>query len=104
MKTAKKGDYVQIKLVVLNAEERKPGLPEDTAKTPYLALVMGFLENEEASVGDSVTIRTPADRRMEGELSAINPPLGSTFGSPVPELLHIGAELQAMLAEIDKEA
>jgi hypothetical protein len=104
MKTAKKGDYVQIKLVVLDADARKPGLPEDTAKTPYLALVMGFLEDGEASVGDPVTIRTPADRRMEGELYAVNPPLGSTFGSPVPELLHIGAELRALLAQIDGEA
>lgn len=104
METAKKGDYVQIMFVVLDANERKPGLPEDTAKTPYLALVTGSLKDEKAAIGDKVTISTPVGRLMEGKLHAINPPLGSTFGRPVPELLSIGDELQAILAKIEKEA
>lgn len=103
MKSAKRNDYVQIKVIVLNVEERKPGLPDDTAKLPYIALIKGFLVDENAVVGEMVTIVSPIGRILKGELFAVNPSYGYDFGAPVPELLPIGPELHAILSQYDAE-
>ncbi len=97
MSSAKKNDYVQIKYTILNAADRKKGLPEDTAKQPYMALVKGFLVNDSAETGETVKIITPIGRMMEGELYAVNPAFGYDFGRPVPELMGVGPELHAIL-------
>ena len=97
MKNAKKNDYIQIKIVLLNPEDRKSGLPEDTATKPLIAFVKGYLVQDEAEIGQTVTIKTPIGREMEGELIAVNPAYGYDYGAPVPELLSIGAELHAIL-------
>ena len=98
---AKKNDYVQIKKVLLDPEDRKTGLPEDTAGKPLVALVKGYLVQNEAEIGRTVTIRTPIGRDMEGELVALNPSYGYDYGAPIPELLPIGAELRAILDSYD---
>ncbi|MEA4853047.1 MAG: 2-amino-4-oxopentanoate thiolase subunit OrtA [Christensenella sp.] len=103
MESAKKNDYVQIKFVVLDVEERKPGLPEDTAKLPYMALIQGFLEDDCAQIGEKVTITTVIGRHIQGELYAINPSYGYDFGAPIPELMEVGPELHAILDRYDAE-
>jgi hypothetical protein len=37
-----KGTWVEIESIVLKPEERAPGLPEDTAKTPYVLRLSAF--------------------------------------------------------------
>jgi len=101
MSYAKKNDYIQIKITLLEPGDRKEGLPEDTAQKPFIALVKGYLVQEEAETGQKVTIRTPSGRQMEGEFIAVNPPYGYDYGAPIPELLSIGAELHAILDSYD---
>jgi len=103
MKNAKKNDYVQIKIVLLDPDDRKAGLPEDTAKKPLIALVKGYLVQDEAEIGQIIKIKTPIGREMEGEFIALNPPYGFDYGAPIPELLSIGAELHAILDSYDEK-
>ena len=92
------GDWAELSLVVLAPAGRAPGLPEDTAATPLVARVRGFLEAE-AAVGEPAAVRTLAARRIEGTLVRLHPAPGHSFGEPVPELLPIGGELRARVAE-----
>lgn len=84
-----KGTWVEIESVVLKPEERAPGLPEDTAKTPYVLRLSGFLE-EEAEVGQEVAVKSLVGRTHRGVLRAVNPSYDHSFGATVPELLHVG--------------
>jgi hypothetical protein len=84
-----KGTWVEIESIVLKPEERAPGLPEDTASTPYVLRLSGFLE-EEAEVGQPVSVRSLIGRTHRGVLRLVNPGYDHSFGAPVPELLHVG--------------
>lgn len=94
---AKKGDFVQIQIRILEPEERAPNLPEDTRRVPFEMRVKGFLIDEEANLGSTVKIRTFSGREVSGTLVAINPIYEHNFGEPVPELLTIGEELRSIL-------
>ncbi|EKF49906.1 hypothetical protein H17ap60334_02705 [Thermosipho africanus H17ap60334] len=100
---AKKGDWVQIEKLLLKPEERTAPLPDDTKKVPLKMRVKGFLQNEEANIGDEIEILTLIGRRVTGTLVAINPKYEHDFGEPVPELLTIGIELRKIL-EGDSDA
>lgn len=93
----RRGDWAELRLVLLAPGERAPGLPEDTARVPLEARVKGFLEHD-ARPGEQVAARTVLGRRIEGTLLRVLPEPGHTFGRPVPELLSIGGELRARLA------
>ena len=84
-----RGTWVEIESIVLKPEERAPGLPEDTAATPYVLRLSGFLE-EEAEVGDEVAVKSLIGRTHRGVLRAVNPSYEHSFGTTVPELLAIG--------------
>jgi hypothetical protein len=84
-----KGTWVEIETILLQPSERAPGLPEDTAKTPYVLRLSGFLE-EEAEVGQPVWVRSLIGRTHRGVLRLVNPGYDHSFGATVPELLHIG--------------
>lgn len=99
MKQAKAGAWVQIHNMVLSAEERAPQVPEDTRLVPFEMWLKGFLVDDEAEVGDVVTIATATGRLVEGRLVAVNPVYSHSFGKPVPELLSIGRELRELLAQ-----
>ena len=49
----------------------------------------GFLE-EEAEVGQEVTVRSLIGRMHRGVLRLVNPGYDHSFGATVPELLHVG--------------
>lgn len=101
--TARRGDWVQIHQVLLAPEERAPQLPEETRKVPLEFRVKGFLEDQEAKVGDEVEIKTVIGRKYRGKLEAVNPRFEHTFGRPVPELLTVGRELKNLLGKgVDK--
>jgi len=84
-----RGTWVEIESIVLKPEERAPGLPEDTARTPYVLRLSGFL-TEEAEIGNEVVVKSLIGRAHRGVLRAVNPSYGHSFGATVPELLHIG--------------
>ena len=53
---AKKNEYVRIHRSVLEAVERTGKLPEDTKSVPLEMWVKGWLQDEEAQIGDTVTV------------------------------------------------
>jgi hypothetical protein len=96
--TCKAGDWVEVERVLLEPADRSTNLPEDTAAQPLMVWVKGFALAE-GKLGDEVSITTMTGRTVTGLLSAINPGYYHTFGDPVPELVHVGADLRAKLAE-----
>jgi hypothetical protein len=98
MSGASRGDWVRIHWVVLDAGERAPQVPEDTAKTPLQARASGWLDQETAAIGEEVAIRTATGRTLTGSLTEIDPAPGHGFGKPIAELLRIGPDLRRRLA------
>jgi len=88
----KSGTWVEIERVLLKPEQRAANLPEDTAKTPYLLRLSGFLL-EDAELGQEVRVRSLIGHEHEGTLRLVNPSYSHSFGSTVPELLAIGRDL-----------
>lgn len=91
-----KGEWVQISSVVLNAGERAPNTPEDTQNTPLKMWVKGNLQ-QDAEVGDKVTIKTIVGREVEGELVKVRPNYTHSFGNYVPEITDIRLQLTELL-------
>lgn len=94
---AARGDHVRIRWTVLSPGERAENVPVDTRATPFVASVNGYLEEERASVGDHVRVRTEIGRILEGELVVIGPRTAHDFGSPQPELLEAGRQAQEIV-------
>lgn len=92
------GTWVQIRQQVLDASERAPQVPSDTAATPLVLLVKGFLVSS-AVMGQDAVIRTLSDRELTGELFAVEPAFTHDFGQVVPELLAIGVKARRLLEE-----
>jgi len=99
MSKAQKGDWVQVFKVVLNPEERAPGLPPETASVPLTMKVKGFLVDETAEIGQQVSIQTITGRDVQGELIGINPAYEIDYGRPQQELLKIGLEVRNLIRE-----
>ncbi len=90
--------WVEIEQTILNAGERAPQVPEDTAKTPLWLKAKGWLLAP-GSLGAQVEIVSATGRILRGRLVAVNPSYQHGFGRPVPELLPVGRELRALLEE-----
>ena len=90
------GEWVEGERVLLEPAERASNLPSETASKPLLTWVKGFAGGP-AGLGDEVTVKTMTGRTVTGRLSAINPGYFHTFGRPIPELTHVGADLRARL-------
>lgn len=95
-KIVDKGTWVEIRRVVLPADQRAPQLPDDTRQVPLEMRVKGFLVAA-ARTGDEVEVVTAIGRRLQGELVAVNPAYLHSFGQPVPALSSIGSELRRIL-------
>ena len=93
---AKKGDWVRIHRVVLDAAGRNPNLPEDTAKVPLEMWVKGTLLAD-AEVGDEVQVETATNRIEYGTLVEVNPYYTHSYGKFVPELIQIYRQLREIL-------
>ncbi len=96
---AKKGDWVLIHKVILEAGNRAPSVPEDTKDVPLEMWDKGFLLNQEANIGDRVQIETYIGRKTEGNLIEINTYWKHNFGKSIPELLYIGRQARELLSE-----
>ncbi len=93
----KKDCWVQIHAIVLKPEERTGKLPEDTKKVPLEMWVKGFLQ-EDAQIGDVVTVETLTGRLVEGTLLEANPVYHYGFGDVFsPELLQVGIQARKIM-------
>lgn len=99
---AKKGDWVRIHSVVLKADERTAKLPADTQATDLQQWTKGFLQDEEAKVGDEVTVKTAANRLVEGTLIEEEPCYTHSYGKFVPEIIEIDRQLREIMYGGDK--
>lgn len=91
------GDWVEVEYVLLAAEDRASGIPEDTAAQPLRAWVKGFALAS-AMIGDEVSVETMSGRVVRGHLSEIEPGYTHTFGTPPAEIVSIGRDLRARVA------
>lgn len=96
---AKKNEYVRIHRNVLEAVERTGKLPEDTKSVPLEMWVKGWLQDEEAQLGDTVTVKTVVGRLETGILMEEKPCYALNYGEYVPEILEIDQQLRGVLFE-----
>ncbi|MCT4562924.1 MAG: 2-amino-4-oxopentanoate thiolase subunit OrtA [Maledivibacter sp.] len=96
---ARKGDWVEIENLILQPEERSTNLPEDTRKVPLNMWVRGFLQTDEAEVGEEVEIITLTERKISGKLVEMAPRHNYDYGDTIIELIQIGEELKRELAK-----
>ena len=96
---AKKNEYVRIHRAVLEAVERTGKLPEDTKSVPLEMWVKGWLQDEEAQIGDTVTVKTVVGRLETGVLVEAKPCYALNDGEYVPEILEIDQQLRGVLFE-----
>ncbi|HOE57891.1 MAG TPA: 2-amino-4-oxopentanoate thiolase subunit OrtA [Bacillota bacterium] len=96
MKSAKKGDWVQIHQILLKPGERAPQVPEDTKKVPLELWIKGIALHD-AEVGSIVEIKTSTGRKVKGTLRTVNPRYNHDFGDFVPELLKVDMQLKEIL-------
>lgn len=89
---AKKGDLVQVHIVVLAPDERAPILPEATRCVPYEGWIKGYLLDEVAEFGQTVLIESFIGRQLSGVLVDIHPIYDHNFGEPQSELNIVGKE------------
>lgn len=92
----KKGQWVRISKVLLPVGQRAPQDPEDTKATPLVMWTKGFLQ-EDAEMGDEVTVITACDRLETGKLVEVNPYYSHSFGKCVPELMQIDRNYRKFL-------
>ncbi len=92
------GDWVEVERVLLEPADRSKNLPPETAEKPLRMWIKGFAQAAGA-VGGPMTVETMTGRLVEGTMSAINPGYFHTFGKPIPELVHVGVDLRARLAD-----
>lgn len=93
-----KGAWVEIHHTVLSVGERAPRVPDDTRQVPLEMRVKGFLAAP-AAIGEEAQIETSTGRQLSGTLTEVNPVYSHGFGSPVPELSAIAAEVFAILRQ-----
>lgn len=96
---AKKGEWVRIYNVVLEANERAQQVPDDTKKVALEMWDKGFLLEKQAEIGDDVEVETYIGRKIKGELLEVDPYYSHSYGKSVPELLYIGRQLRSILEE-----
>lgn len=90
---AKKGEWVRIHTVVLKAEERTAKLPDDTKGCDLEMWTKGTLQ-EDAEIGDVVTVETAVGRLVEGTLIEVGPYYTHSYGKFVPEIIGIDKQLR----------
>lgn len=93
---ANKGDFVRIHSIVLDSSDRAPSVPEDTRCVPLEMWVKGFIQDD-ACVGDLVSVSTMTGRVVEGVLVEISPYYNHGYGKFVPELLEVGFQARHIL-------
>lgn len=96
---AKQGDWVRIHSIVLRAAERTAKIPEDTRKCDFQQWTKGFLQNDSATIGDEVAVKTAANRIVKGTLIEEGPHYTHSYGKFVPEIIQIDKQLREIMFE-----
>lgn len=96
--TLKKGDYVEIKITILNPIERAENLPQDTKNLPYEGKIRGYLTCD-GEIGKEVEIETPIGRKVKGVLLGLTKEYTHNFGEPIRELIDIGKKIREKYLE-----
>lgn len=94
---AKKGDWVQIRSVLLKAEERTARLPEETKKCDLIQWTKGFLQEDSAQLGDEVTVTTAVGRSAKGTLVDEAPHYTHNFGDFIPEIMTMEKQIKDIM-------
>ena len=81
----KKGQWVQIRSIVLEPKDRAPQVPDDTKETPFVMWCKGYLKAD-ANLDAECEITTVTGREIKGILEQIEPSYTHGFGKYVPEL------------------
>lgn len=97
----KKGEWVRIHKVILEAQERTGKLPEDTKQCPLEMWTKGYLV-EDAEIGDEVEIVSVNGRHETGTLIEEQPYYTHDYGKFVPELLVIDEQVREIVFGGDK--
>ena len=92
----KKGEWGLIHRNVLEPSQRAPQVPDDTKKVPLEMWIKGYLQ-EDANVGDEVTVLTRTKRIEKGTLLEANPYYKHDFGTFVPELIQISDQVKEIV-------
>lgn len=92
----KKGSWVSLRKTILEPKDRAAGIPPETAATPLVMWVSGFLQND-ADIGREATIRTKMNRTETGILEEVNPTTNVSYGDFVPEIMKIGIQARNIL-------
>ncbi|NCB04414.1 MAG: 2-amino-4-ketopentanoate thiolase [Clostridia bacterium] len=93
---AKKNDWVLIHRNILDPAGRAAAVPDDTRAVPLEMWVKGHLQ-QDAEIGEEVTVITRTGRTEHGRLLEVNPYYKHDFGEFVPELLAIDDQLRGIL-------
>ncbi len=96
--TLKKGDYVEIKITILNPSERAENLPQDTKNLSYEGKIRGYLTSN-GEIGKEVEIETPIGRIVKGVLLGLAKEYIHNFGEPIRELIDIGKKIREKYLE-----
>ena len=87
---------MSIRSTILNAGERADNIPQDTAATPLVMWIKGFL-TADCEMGGEATVRTVTGRTEKGALEEANPTTTVNYGDFVPEVFKIGADARKVL-------
>lgn len=97
----KKGEWVRIHSVVLKASERTAKIPDDTQQCDLEQWTKGTLLAD-AEIGDEVSVKTAANRIVEGTLIEEHPYYTHSYGKFVPEIIEIDKQLREIMFGGDK--
>ncbi len=92
---AKKGDWVQVRQVVLTPEERAAQVPEDTRQVPLVLWIKGRALKA-GRIGEPMRVRTVPGRIVSGILEEVCPGYSHDFGEFVEALATIGPQVRAL--------
>ena len=97
----KKGNWVLIKKIILQPEQRANNLPEATKKVPLLLWVKGNLLTD-GEIGQEVEVKTLTGRIESGTLIEVNPSYMHNYGKFMPEIQQIDKILKSELYGCDE--
>lgn len=92
----KKGTWIEIENIVLQQNERRISIPEETKKTPLVMWLKGYALND-CNIGEEAEIKTITGRIERGIVTRVEPMYTHSFGKYVKELAFIGAQARDIL-------
>lgn len=89
------GTRVRLRFTLLQAHERAPSIPRETAATPYTVRVNGILQHP-SCIGAEAMVLTASGRQVSGVVEEIGPADRHTFGRPPSALVRAIEALHAL--------